>query len=235
MSLSYFLSHFKRPQYIIPVALFGCAAIALYLWQAHFQASKGEVFRTTLIQHHLRLDRAVRQSSVLLFGASTIQGLDASQLRCRAVNFGIGGETAEGLLQRLPRYRSYRNADTIILQTGINNILRRETGSLRVTLQRLIQEFSRHADVLIVPYQTIAASGWNTPRRQQLDNWNDVQRQICGEAPRCRILSIDKLTGADTGNLEPDGIHLNSSGYRFLLRALNEELEHRRCAKAPFE
>ena len=167
---------------------------------------------------------------MLLFGASTIQGLDASQLRCPATNFGIGAETAEGLMQRLPRYRSVDRADTIILQTGLNNLLRGDTDTLRDTLQRIITEMSRHAHLLLVPYQKMVRPKWDESQQRELDQWNDTQREICDAAPRCSNVPIDTINRVPERYLESDGIHLNKAGYDVLLEAINRELHGRQCA-----
>ena len=53
-------------------------------------------FHQELAALHRRLDANVAAGSVLFVGSSTIQGLNVAAVAEKAVNFGIGGDTAAG-------------------------------------------------------------------------------------------------------------------------------------------
>src|SRR5262245_21550491 len=52
----------------------------------------------------IKVDGNVPDGSVLFFGDSLVQGLCVVAVTPNAVNFGIGGDTTAGLLDRLPHY-----------------------------------------------------------------------------------------------------------------------------------
>ena len=57
-----------------------------------------------MVTSHLRMDPCVPEGSVVFIGDSLTQGLCTAAVVDRSVNFGIGSDTTQGVLERIPRY-----------------------------------------------------------------------------------------------------------------------------------
>lgn len=56
-------------------------------------------------------------------GDSITQSLNVNSVTDRGVNYGIGGDTSLGLLNRLEYYNSLKKADKILVAIGINDFI----------------------------------------------------------------------------------------------------------------
>ena len=71
---------------------------------------------------HQRMDGNIREDSIF-FGDSITQSLNVNSVTDRGVNYGIGGDTSLGLLNRLEYYNSLKKADKILVAIGINDFI----------------------------------------------------------------------------------------------------------------
>ena len=79
-------------------------------------------FYYSMLAYHQRLDRNIKDNAVLFLGDSLIQGLAVSSVTPYAVNYGIGHDTTEGLINRLPLYNSLHKVKLIVLEIGHNDL-----------------------------------------------------------------------------------------------------------------
>ena len=75
-----------------------------------------------MLGFHRHIDACVPKGAVLFIGDSFIQSMCVAAITEKAVNFGIGGDTTEGVLKRLPRYTSIKRARAIVLAIGYNDL-----------------------------------------------------------------------------------------------------------------
>ena len=74
------------------------------------------------VAFHQRVDACVPDQAMIFIGDSFIQGLCVTEVGPGAINFGIGGDTTEGVLTRLPRYRSVAHARVVVFAVGDNDL-----------------------------------------------------------------------------------------------------------------
>jgi lysophospholipase L1-like esterase len=138
-------------------------------------------------------------------------------------NFGSAGETAEGLLARLPNIilRSH-SPDLVMIMTGTNNIAMEDYGFL-LTYEKIIDLLQKsYAQATIVMTSLLPIElfflGDAVPR---------VNKRLKDIAMDKHILYLDlyplfleEETRAITAYYEADGVHLSYKGYEVWARAL---------------
>ncbi len=139
------------------------------------------------------------------------------------VNYGIAGETAEGLLARLPGIIDrVHSPDLVMIMTGINNIAMEDYGFL-VTYEKIItslREAYGQATIAMVSLLPIDLFflGDAVPR---------VNKRLQGIAQNNTILYLDLYplflddnSRTITSCFETDGVHLSNKGYEVWAKAL---------------
>src|ERR1700743_2784823 len=79
------------------------------------------------VAFHRRVDVCVPDRAVLFLGDSFIQGLCVAEAADHGINYGIGGDTTEGLLSRLSVYASLARARAAVIAIGDNDLRRGRT------------------------------------------------------------------------------------------------------------
>jgi len=138
-------------------------------------------------------------------------------------NYGIAGETAEGLLARLPGIIDrVQSPDLVMIMTGINNIAMEDYGFL-FTYEKItarLQETYRQATITIVSLLPVNLSflGDAVPR---------VNKRLKDIAQNNKILFLDLYplflddnSQIITSYFETDRVHLSDEGYEIWAKAL---------------
>lgn len=138
-------------------------------------------------------------------------------------NYGIAGETAEGLLARLPSIIDRtQSPDLVMIMTGINNVAMEDYGFLFtyekiITRLREIYELATITMVSLLPLDLFFL-GDAVPR---------VNGKLKDIAQKNNILYLDlyplfldENSRTITSYFEADGVHLSVDGYEVWARAL---------------
>jgi len=138
-------------------------------------------------------------------------------------NCGIAGETAEGLLTRLPNIIArVQSPDLVMIMTGINNVAMEDYGFLFTygkIISRLRETYGQAAIVItsLLPVDLFFL-GDAIPR---------VNMKLKDIAQKNKILYldlyplfIDENSRAIPSCFEADGVHLSAEGYEVWARAL---------------
>lgn len=182
-------------------------------------------WRGQMRSFHRRVDRNTPAGAIIFLGASTVQGLNASQVRACSANFGIGGETSGELLDRLGDYGSLKRASAIVVMTGLNDVLRRDDADLGGRYRRLLAALPPATPVILSSLPQLPAS--HRPGRRfgpRIARANQLARTACEERPSCRFVDLHEPMSRFGALTEPDGIHLNSTGYALWSRLLRDAL-----------
>ena len=143
----------------------------------------------------------------------------------RVYNFGAAGETAEGLLSRLPSIISrVRSPDLVMIMTGTNNIAMEDYGFL-FTYEKIIgllqKNFTQATIVMtsLLPMELFFL-GDAVPRVNQrlkalARAWNIVYLDLYP-------LFLGEDARAIPAYYEADGVHLSGKGYDVWTRSLEE-------------
>ena len=196
---------------------------ALWLGQMIKTEDPYAAYRRLTIDHHKRLDRNARPGSVLLFGSSTLAGVDGSQLACPSVNFAIGAERLNQLVDRLSSYPSIDRAGLVVVQSGLVDVLMGDTEGLPAQLDQMLSRLTPRARVLMLGYQLV----WINDRpdlTRQIAAVNAWAERACDRYDRCRWFRFEDLALKHPADFEADGVHLSQEAYRRFLQKLNREL-----------
>ena len=145
----------------------------------------------------------------------------------KILNYGIAGETAEGLFSRLPHIIDrVKSPDLVMIMTGINNVAMEDYGFLftyEKIISRLRGTYGQAAIAItsLLPVDLFFL-GDAIPR---------VNRKLKDIAQKNKILYldlyplfIDENSRAITSCFEADGVHLSAEGYEVWASALESTL-----------
>ncbi len=138
-------------------------------------------------------------------------------------NYGIAGETAEGLLARLPNIiNRVKSPDLVMIMTGINNVAMEDYGFL-FTYEKIITRLREAYGQAIICMTSLlpvdlfflgdAIPRINRRLKEIAENNNILYLDLYP-------LFIDENSQAITSCFEADGVHLSADGYETWARAL---------------
>lgn len=184
--------------------------------------------------HHRRLDASTPAGATVFLGASTVQGLNAARVRACSVNFGIGGERAPELVERIGDYRSLRRASAIVLMTGLNDVLRGDDAGLDDDYRRLLAALPPGTPVVWSSLPKLSpAVAAGRERAAAVMRANRLARAICATRANCRFVDLHGDMTDPAAFTASDGIHLDSAGYALWSRLLRDALAAAGVAEAP--
>lgn len=181
-----------------------------------------------LRRHHARMDQTVPANSVIFIGDSIVQGLAVAAVTNPSANFGIGGDTTQGVLDRLGDLSSLAEARAVIVAVGINDMKYYSNEEIVLNLRKIAAAIPGQAPVIfcaILPIDEALFDGNN----QRIRALNAEIRQFVAQDARLSFVDAGpELTDA-SGMLantrhEGDGIHLDADGYAILVRKLQQVL-----------
>lgn len=156
----------------------------------------------------------VKRGNIVFAGDSRIFYAPFADLFPRCSVRGVGGETANLLLQRMPKLLSDSPA-AVVVCIGINDIIARRTDIVQ-NLDSLIRMSSR--PLFLMQIMPVAAS---YPDAERINYWADsinafIRPHLSGRNHFIQIFSTPL-----SPNFTWDGIHFNKEGYAQWIRYLN--------------
>jgi len=181
--------------------------------------------------HLRRLDGASVEGRVVFLGSSTFQGLDTSSVTPIGLNLSIGGDTLEGLIERSAAYRSLATARVVIVNIGLNDLMR---GCVqpKVRIEDLLQLVRAETPIVVLGVQGVEEAGNARPCDGRLagliDEFNQDLLNACSNRNNCQFVPHPVTTNMNKNTMkplqEPDGVHLSRRGYQALSDALRNAL-----------
>lgn len=157
-------------------------------------------------KHQLQQDPFQPDGAVIFLGDSITAGLAVDAVAPYAVNYGIGGQTTQLLLDALPRYGSLQRARLVVLSIGTVDMV---SGRERGIVARLDALQARIPGPLV--WNAIPVSA-----KADMRGVNAEIRRLCAARPDCTF--VQAPIGRE--DLQADGIHLRPSGYAKWIGAL---------------
>lgn len=213
-------------------SVFGVSLLCLFVfataWYLNRQCQDAyESYRRILALHHKRLAQSIGPESHVFLGASTMQGLDVSQVAQNAINLSIGSETLEALSQRVQHYPLLNQAQAVYLLAGYNDLCLAGASSTVRALMSVLGTIGASPKVYVVGLQLELENGPGACAdiNQMIRRYNHSAHQLCEQRPRCEFYDPNpELQGANglpaPEYYEPDGVHLSVLGYRVLVEGL---------------
>lgn len=193
---------------------------------------RSSYFDAAMLTHHLRADTSVPRGAVIFLGDSMVQGLATAAVAPLGVNYGIGGETTEGLLRRLPRYHSLARAAGIVIGSGVNDLSIPDESTTEANIARILDALPPGVPVVlsaILPLDSAARAGYASGNAR-IERVNARLRALAAVRARVRFADVPGNMRAPDGRLlarlhDGDGLHLNAAGYAKWIAALRMACE----------
>jgi len=188
-------------------------------------------YEQALVQFQLRADANLGAGAALFFGDSHVQGLCTACIGEGAANYGIGGDTAFGILNRIKHYRSIAHAHAVVLAAGYNDLKKGTVADVAATYDALLREVPASVPLVLsalFPVDPLSANSGGVT--------NTMIRELNGHiSAACRhrrgCIFVDtaaKLVGPDGGLRRElhvgDGVHLNPGAYAIWIADLRAAL-----------
>jgi hypothetical protein len=173
------------------------------------------------LSFHARKDSLVPTNAVVFLGDSHIEGMLTTAVAEPSVNFGIGGDTTDGIINRLRRYECLARAKAVVLLVGINDMVFRSNEEALQNYSALLGALpkGKTAAIGVLPVREGALTEQNKSlNNERISAFNAELQTIC-KAKGIRY--IEPPTDAE---YESDGVHLSASGYAVFVRHLQIEL-----------
>lgn len=180
-----------------------------------------DYYHQVLNYHSLSVD-IVPDESVIFIGDSITQSLTVSAVYPLSVNYGIGGDTTNGVLERLPVYRpALERAKYIVVAIGINDTYHRNSDEAIENYVQILDNLPQDRPVIVsavLPVDDSVNEKKLSPRIEWRKKFNRELERLADE--RSLVTFVDGGIGLDTdgdGRLDGDlhdgaGVHLNSAG-----------------------
>ncbi len=209
------------------LSLVGLAAalvmvILVRTWQTH------SLYEAQLARQ-LAASAAAPVGAVAFFGDSILEGLDATALTPGALNFGIGGDTSRGLLDRISRYSSLTAARAIFLEIGINDLLHSTRDDVVANYRRILATLPNQPrlyliGILPIDERAFVAAYGDLASNATIARLNLGIRELCLRRGNCVPLQPFGGDALLPAYHKGDGVHLSEAGYRALETAIKAAL-----------
>lgn len=174
-----------------------------------------------MVAYHKRVDGNVPDGAVLCIGDSFIQSLAVTAISHGAVNFGIGGDTTVGVLERLHVYQSVNRASGIIIAIGGNDLTRRDPDEIIVNYRKILDSMPEHPGIIVNAMHPVDETCHHAEGRsnERIAQFNSKLKELCQNYSNVTYVDIaDRLRDKQSGNLlrenhVGDGLHLSQAGY----------------------
>lgn len=188
------------------------------------------LYKAEVLQQIRRSQRI--DGAVVFLGDSEITGLASSNIALKTENFGISGETIEGLIGRVPSYKLDK-ARAIVIEIGINNMAIDRLSGFSDKYSRLLALMPPAVPVIamaIMPVNPDAAQYFIYPGAESsIQAANRGLREACLVRPNTQYLDVhdplaDPSSALRQGFSAGDGLHLSEAGYAVIEQLLTSAL-----------
>lgn len=176
-----------------------------------------------VLRYHARSVDAVPDGCVIFIGDSITQGLAVSAVSPLAVNYGIGGDTTQGVLERLPVYMpAIERAKCVVVAIGVNDTIYRTPSEAVRNYARILDRLPEDCPVItsaILPVDGSSSEALGQ-RTKWINRFNQELKELVDKRPAATLVDSSVVLDTDgDGQLDNslhdgDGLHLNSAGNR---------------------
>jgi GDSL-like Lipase/Acylhydrolase family len=177
-------------------------------------------FERSLLAHQRQQDLSTPPGAILLFGDSHVQFLPSLGLGA-AMNYGIGGESAFRMAQRLQHYPSMNSARAIVIGGGANDIGEGRTDSQVLSAwAAILSQLPPQTRVLCLAIPSGPFKLKSEPEiSARITNLNAQIKTMC-ERRQAEFLEVDTSVG-----FASDGVHLDVATNQRLIAQIKQKLE----------
>ena len=165
----------------------------------------------------------MKQGKLLFLGDSLLADFNWQEriTHFTVINLSIPGETAQGLLNRLPTIQEQvTDPHIILIMTGTNNLLMEDYNFSR-TIRKIVVYLSRcypAADIIINSLVPIQIPWLNKKEIKRVNSTMEALSLKSG----CCFLDMYAKFSTRNGLFQADGIHFTETGYNLWARSILE-------------
>jgi lysophospholipase L1-like esterase len=176
-----------------------------------------------------RLAAQAEPGRIWFIGHSHVEGMDVTQIDQRGLNLGIGGDTIDGVRQRLRDYQQIDEAAAIVLLIGANDLKTTPLPEMVSQARQLSATLPQAVPLLWVNILPVNPELNTSFGPEEIAAANAAFKTICATHPNCRFIDAKAPLADGRGYLTPDyhesdGLHLSRAGYEKLRMLLKAEL-----------
>jgi lysophospholipase L1-like esterase len=177
-----------------------------------------------------RVDRNLDKNTAVFIGDSLTQGMAVNNILPYAVNFGIGHDTIDGVLQRIRTYKSINKMATVIIAVGINDLRKLSVKTAISHYTDLLNELRKLNNVYIHEVLPIDQNILGNKLQNKITLFNQQLFNVTKEFDTVHFLRKSNKFIDSNGSLKAslhlgDGLHLNKAGYDIWINQLKEQLK----------
>ena len=183
-----------------------------------------------LLPYHRRMDGSVPDGAIVFIGDSMVHALVTSAIADKTANYGIGGDTVAGLIDRLSIYESLAGARAIVVSIGVNDLWWRSNDEIELLYRQLFSQLPQQVPVLanaIFPVEE--KFDFPDGTNDRINALNSAVAAVANEHDNVTFLDYSAEFTSDSAQLDPslhigDGLHLNTRGYQLWIDILRDNL-----------
>lgn len=182
-----------------------------------------------MVMYHSWIDGCVPNGAIIFIGDSITQGLCVTAISGNGINFGIGGDTTVGVLQRIKKYKSLNQAKAIVLAIGVNDMMGRKNAEILNNYKKIIYEMPKNIPLILSAVFPVDENIFKLKLNERIVELNEDIKELCSKRDNCYFINSGVALVDNKGNLEHkyhigDGIHLNANGYHIWIQELKKIL-----------
>ncbi|HXT10451.1 MAG TPA: GDSL-type esterase/lipase family protein [Candidatus Angelobacter sp.] len=183
-----------------------------------------------MLAFHRRVDACVPDGAVLFIGDSFIEGLCVTEIADHGINYGIGGDTTEGVLARLPAYGSLAHAGAVVFAVGDNDLRRGRTeDEVVANYRKMFAQVPKNVPVFFYSLTPCIGDAEHAEINRGITGLNRALKELCAAEPGRHFVDVGPALSDDRGGLrtefaDSDGMHLNGKGYRVCIEKMRDAL-----------
>ena len=185
-----------------------------------------------LREAYKNMDASIPAGVTIFLGDSITMSLATPAVAQNSINFGIGWQRSDQLLQSMEAYSSIARAKRVVVAIGTNDLLQGREEGIESRYQMLLKRIPADVDIVmssVPPIGNISFYGVHQVRDSNVRAVVESARRVCKSDNRCRFVDAYAVLTRDgkpiEGVLLQDEIHLTPKGYALWINALKSEIE----------
>lgn len=179
---------------------------------------------------HARVDKNTPENALIFIGDSLVQGLSVISIRPGSVNFGIGHDTVNGVLQRSKNYQSIKKSSAVIISIGINDLTKKTVRETIDEYKIMLEQLNKIPRLYIHEVLPIDSKKIGFDLQKKITLFNEELFKLTADFDSITLLESSRSFIDLKGDLKShlhlgDGLHLNKSGYEVWIRQLKQQLD----------